>query len=339
MSDEKIEQVIDEDFVGSLKPEEIKEGEKKESKSDFEIEVVDDTPPEDRGRTPPEGDDDDEGFENDKEIAQYSERVQKRIKKLKYEWHEERRAKEAAARAEAEAIKAAQAALEEARRAKAEAERYRRMVEEGEPVLVEQAMSKIDLQLQQARREYKEAVDNFDGEKLAEVTAKMTELQAEKVRVASYANELKKRQQQAQQQTQQHVQATPQAQQQRPQVSRRAMQWFEKNRWWFGNDPEMTGYASGLHQAVVAKGVQPDSDEYYRQIDETMRKRFPEKFGGNETQAAATKPGNVVAPASREQKTAQKIRLTQSQVRVAKRLGLTPEQYARELLKMQSEGN
>jgi hypothetical protein len=118
----------------------------------------------------------------------------------------------------------------------------------------------------------------------------------------------------------------------------KALKWQESNEW-FGKDEEMTSLALGLHEKLVRSGISPTSDEYYRRIDTTMQKRFPEYFGDatldEETPAQRTKPSTVVAPATRST-APKKVRLTKTQVALAKKFGLTPEQYARETLKLEN---
>jgi hypothetical protein len=118
----------------------------------------------------------------------------------------------------------------------------------------------------------------------------------------------------------------------------KAMAWQEKNDW-FGKDEEMTSLALGLHEKLVRSGISPTSDEYYRRIDSTMQKRFPENFGDatldEDQPAQRTKPSTVVAPATRST-APKKVRLTKTQVALAKKFGLTPEQYARETLKLEN---
>jgi len=289
---------------------------------DFELEIVDDTPEEDRGRArraegaEPEIPDDDE-------IENYSESVQKRIKKLKYEFHEERRAREEASRLSDEAIAQAQ-------RATQEAERLRKMVNEGQTVLYSQAEGRVEAQLAAIKREYKEAYESGDSDKLLEAQEKLSTLQNEKYRLTQYKSQ-PQQQRQPQQQPAQQPQQRPQA----PKPTASALEWAEKNTW-FQKDPMMTSFVYGVHQDLVQnKGVQPDTDEYYRQIDKNMRKRFPENFeevSGDPSPRKAT----VVAPASRSSsKKPRKVRLTQTQVSLAKRLGLTNEQYAAQLMKEQ----
>jgi len=116
------------------------------------------------------------------------------------------------------------------------------------------------------------------------------------------------------------------------------MAWQQKNQW-FGKDEEMTSLALGLHEKLVRNGVDPSSDEYYRSIDSTMQKRFPENYGDTDTleeaKPAQRKPSTVVAPATRSTGP-KKVRLTKTQLASAKKFKLTPEQYARELIKTES---
>jgi hypothetical protein len=123
-----------------------------------------------------------------------------------------------------------------------------------------------------------------------------------------------------------------------PKPDSKAVAWQEKNDW-FGKDEEMTSLALGLHEKLVRSGVSPTSDDYYRRIDSTMQKRFPEYFGDatldEEKPAERTKPSNVVAPATRST-APKKVKLTKTQVALAKKFGLTPEQYARETLKLEN---
>ena len=127
-----------------------------------------------------------------------------------------------------------------------------------------------------------------------------------------------------------------------PALDPKAEAWKEKNPW-FGTDEEMTALALGLHEKLVRSGVDPRSDDYYDRVNATMRKRFPEAFEDAEEERTQTreaekptrtKPANVVAPVTRSSAPRQ-IRLTPTQVALAKKLGLSNEQYARELMKLE----
>ncbi len=296
-----------------------------ENNDDFEIEIVDDTPEEDRDKARrPEGKEPDIG--DDDEIASYSEGVQKRIKKLRYEFHEERRSKEEQARLAAEAVTAAKKLHEENLR-------LRRTLEEGEGVLINQAKQRLAVQVDQAKAAYKQAYELGDADAITEAQMKLNELQAEQHRVNSF------KPQRAPVTPAPAPQAQAQVQPQAPKPSQRAEEWQKKNSW-FGSDEEMTVYAMRVHERIVKEGVAPDSEEYYTQINQSVRRVFADKLGGEaEDRAPRRQAGNVVAPASRTTGgTPRKITLSQTQVSLAKRLGLTPQQYAAQLVKDSSNG-
>ena len=284
----------------------------------FEIEVVDDTPEEDRGK-PRRAEGADPKVPDDDEIQSYSEGVQKRIKQLKFEYHEERRAKEEAARLQEEALKYAQQVQQEN-------QRLLKTLEDGEGVLVNQAKGRVAAELDKAKAAYKAAYETGDPDALIEAQEKLTMLQNEKMRYENYKPQ--PRQQQAPQP--QYQQPTPQPN--RP--SERALQWAQRNDW-FEKDSEMTGYAYGLHEKLVKSGVAPDTEEYYNQIDNAVRRVFPDRFDdvSFEETAPQRQAGNVVAPAARSGKKPRKVQLTSTQVSLAKRLGLTNEQYAAPLMR------
>ena len=284
---------------------------------DFEIEVVDDTPDYDRGK-PRRADNAEAQVPDDDEIQSYSEGVQKRIKQLKFEYHEERRRKEEAARLQEEALRYAQ-------HIKAENDRLRKTLHEGEGVLVNQAKGRVTAELDKAKAAYKAAYESGDSDALIEAQERLTALQAEKMRYDSY-----RPQQPQPAQVPQYAQ--PQIQPPRPDA--KALDWAKRNPW-FEKDSEMTGYAYGLHEKLVRSGVDPRSDEYYNQIDRAVRRVFPDKFDDGQIEEVAPhrQAGNVVAPAARSGKKPRKVQLTSTQVALAKRLGLSNEQYAAQLMK------
>jgi hypothetical protein len=290
----------------------------KSEDEDFEIEVIDDTPEPDRGKAR-RADDSEAQVPEDDEIQSYSEGVQKRIKQLKFEYHEERRRKEEAARLQEEALRYAQ-------QVKAENDKLRKTLEEGEGVLVNQAKGRVAAELDKAKAAYKAAYEAGDSDALIEAQERLTALQTEKLRYDSY------RPQPRQAQTPAPEYTRPQPQPPRP--DEKAMSWAQKNTW-FERDSEMTGYAYGLHEKLVRSGVDPRSDEYYNQIDRAVRRMFPDRFdsGKIEETAPLRQAGNVVAPAARSGKKPRKVQLTSTQVALAKRLGLSNEQYAAQLLK------
>jgi hypothetical protein len=289
--------------------------------TEFEVDIIDDTPDEDKNK-PRRADDAEAQIPEDDEIANYSENVQKRIKQLKFEYHEERRRKEEAARLQDEAV-------DYARKVYEENQKLRKTLEEGEGVLVEQAKSRVEAELDRAKAAYKEAYETGDPDKLIDAQEKLNSLQNEKFRVESY----RPRPQQVQQEPVQ-LQRKPRV----PEPDAKTKAWASENEW-FGNDSEMTGYAFGVHESLVRQGINPQSqaDEYYNRIDQSMRQRFPDKFGGHQVEAAPVRQaGSVVAPAGRSAKKSRRVQLTSTQVALAKRLGLSAEQYAAQLLKESS---
>ena len=290
--------------------------------SAFEVEVVEDTAPEDKPRTEAT---DESNIPDDQEVANYSKDVQKRINKLKFEYHEEKRRKEEASKLQEEAITYAKKLSEEN-------ERLRKALEDGEGVLLDQARGRVDAELDKAKNAYKAAYETGDPDALIAAQESLTKLQNEKYRVDTYKP----------QKRQAVTPAAPPAQEQAPEIKKpdqKALDWNAKNEW-FGNDSEMTGYAFGVHEKLVKEGVHTSSDEYYQKIDEAMRRTFPDKFDVQEVEeeAPVRQTGSVVAPQSRSAKKPRRVQLTSTQVSLAKRLGLTAEQYAAQLLKESSNG-
>ena len=292
-----------------------------DASEDLELEIVDDTPEEDRGKARRAKDADPQIPEDD-EVANYSENVQKRFKQMKWEYHEERRAKEEAARLREEAVKYAQSVY-------AENQKLRQTLSQGENVLQDQAKRRVEAEIERARFNYKTAYESGDPDEIIKAQELLTQAQAEKMRLESYVpmHQYDPRQEQTT-----YIQPQPQ----QPKVKKpdaAALEWQNENQW-FGNDDEMTGYALGLHESLVKNGVNPNSPEYYDRIDESVRKRFPDKFDGQDIEVARSRQtGSVVAPAKRSAKKPRRVQLTSTQVALAKRLGLSPEQYAAQLLK------
>ena len=282
---------------------------------DYEVEIVDDTPEEDRDR-PRRADDAEPDIGDEEELTDVSKKVQNRINKLRYEYHEERRRKEEAERLREEALNVAKQAYEENQRLK-------QTLSQGEQVLVDQAKNRIEAQIKQAEVAYRNAYESGDSDQILLAQRQLNALEYERAKVSDY----RPKEYQPDPEPEffrQQTQAAPQV----PIPDAKAMAWAERNPW-FQKDPEMTSYAFGVHQKLVEQGYNPQTDAYYQQIDENVRKRFPENFGNSQ------RPGNVVAPAGRASKSPRKIKLTKTQVALAKRLGITPEQYAAQMLKEQ----
>lgn len=295
-----------------------------EDDTNVEIDIVDDTPAQDRDRKPLPKEMVEE-LEKD-ELTDYSERVKERMAQLKKVWHDERREKEAAAREREEAIRYAQVIQEENRRLKTN-------LTSGEQTYIQAVTSAAEKEMALAKRDYREAYDTGNTDAIIDAQQRMNEAQYKLTQVQNYRPQYEK----ALQDEQNNVYIQPE----RPQVpkpDRKALAWQDKNSW-FGQDEEMTSLALGLHEKLVRSGVDATSDEYYKTIDKTMRKRFPEYFGDDsldeETPAQRTKPSTVVASASRST-APKKVHLTKTQLALAKKFGLSPEQYARETLKLEN---
>ena len=294
--------------------------EKSEKENDgFEIEVVDDTPEQDKGK-PRRTDGSEPQIPSDDEIENYNENVQKRIKQLKFEFHEERRRKEEAARLQEEALRYAGQMQEEN-------DNLRKTLEEGEGVLVNQAKGRVSAEIDKAKTAYKTAYESGDSDALIEAQARLSELQVEKSKYDSYRPQPRPKPEIDPVYEQETIEP--------PRPSEMGMKWAEKNTW-FQNDPEMTGYAFGVHEKLIKSGIAPDTEEYYTKIDDAVRRVFPDKFDDGpiiEESAPQRQAGNVVAPAPRSGKKPRKVQLTSTQVSLAKRLGLSNEQYAAQLMK------
>ena len=291
---------------------------------DFDLEIEDDTPAQDRGREPlPQEVVDD--LEKDT-LDDYSDRVKQRLAQMKKVWHDERRAKESASREKDEAIRFAQQIAHENKRLKT-------TLSSGEQDYIRTIYGAVEQQFAVAQRDYREAYDSGNTDKIIDAQTRMNDAQLRLSQVQNYTPQFRNTIQEDQNEV--YIQQN----QPRPQVTKpdsKALSWQDKNTW-FGRDEEMTSLALGLHEKLVRNGIDPTSDEYYRRIDSTMQKRFPENFGDatlDEDTPAHRRPSTVVAPATRST-APKKVRLTKTQVALAKKFGLTPEQYARETLKLE----
>ena len=277
-----------------------------------EIEIVDDTPPEDRGRKPME---EPPKEVTDDELSKYDESVQKRIKHFTKGYHEERRAKETAQREKEEALRIAQTIAEENRTLKGS-------LHQGQSALLEQAKRVVTHEIETAERKFKEAYEAGDSDAMITAQREMNaaSLKADKV------NNFKPTPLQEEKfdvQTQQRQQA--------PAIDPKLSAWQDQNPW-FGSNKKLTAYALGLHEEVVDDGITVGSDAYYQRINADMRERFPDQFESEKSADANTQrqKSNVVAPATRST-APKKIVLTKSQVEIAKRLGVPLELYARKV--------
>ena len=294
-------------------PDELEE----ESKNEVEIEIEDDTPEEDRGRVPADPERV-KALEVDvDELDKYSKDAKDKMIQMKRVWNDERRRADTADRERAAAVEAAQTLFEENKRIKG-------ILNSGEKEYVDAVKTTTGLQLEMAKKAYKDAYDMGDTDKLLEAQEEMT-------RVAMQMDKIKNFKLPPLQEENFQVQREQYQQPARP--DDKVMEWQERNSW-FGQDEEMTASALGLHEKLKNSGVVVGSDEYYAKLDETMRRRFPESFE-EEAKEDAPRRSTVVAPATRTT-APRKVRLKTSQLAIAKKLGLTPEQYVRELLKLES---
>jgi hypothetical protein len=287
--------------------------------TDLKVEIVDDAPPEDKGRKPLPKEMVDE-LERD-DLEDYSDKVKKRISQARKAFHDERRAKEEATREREEAIRFAQAQMEENKRLK-------QQVGFGQKLYVQEATKSAEGELATAKAKLKEAFEAGNSEELANAQEALADA---KFKIKEY-----ERYKPSLQEPETPVQNTQQAQ--APRVDSKAEAWRQKNTW-FGADTEMTALALGLHEKLVRSGIDPSSDDYYEKIDSSIRRRFPENFGDENSEmerpTPRSKANSVVAPVTRSSAPRQ-VRLTASAVALAKRLGISPEQYAREVMKLEN---
>ena len=302
---------------------------------DLEVTIIDDTPQEDRRPAKaedasPEVDDD----VVDKEIADYSKRAADRISKIKYEYHEERRAKEAAARESKEAVARLQTMMSENQRLQA-------MVEQGGEVLNKQAHNNALWAKQNAQAEFKKAYEEGD----ADAMTKAQEMIARATLAEQQSNNMAEN---VQAQVTKNMPVQKQAEP-KQELDPEMKEWSSKNPWFMSTVPEhqeMSSYALTIDQRLRNQGVMPEKDaqKYYAEVDRYMRNEYPNFFGVQVDQTAEVvseagttkrQPSTVVASATRDSgnKKPSQVRLTQTQVKLARQLGISPEQYANQLLK------
>lgn len=303
---------------------EVQPVETKQAKSEIEIEIEDDTPTEDRGRRPmaepPEEVTDDE-------LSSYDEKVQARIKKFTRGYHDERRAKE-------EAIREREAAESFARKVFEENKRLQERLASGSELYVQQAKSVAEIELDSAKKKYKEAYEAGDPDLLAEAQAEISRATL-KLDKAENMQPLQVPEKDVQ---------LPQSSNLTPSMSERDREWFSANPW-FGPNDEMTATALGVHRRLIKENGEQyvGTRKYYEQVDAIMRRRYPEYFGSDDTPdeeeppRRAQKPATVVAPATRSTPP-DRIKLKASEVSTAKRLGVPLELYAQKVAELRKGG-
>jgi hypothetical protein len=303
-------------------PDELETKANKEEKVEYEIEgeteveVIDDTPEEDRGRSrmeePPKD------FAED-ELTKYDEGVRKRIQHFTKGYHEERRAKESAEREKEEALRIAQAVVEENKKLKGS-------LNTNQQALLEQAKKVVGNEVEKAKAKYKEAYESGDSDAIVDAQEALIAAKSKMERVNNFKP--------APLQEEKTEVQIPQQVTKQPPVDHKAMAWQSENKW-FGADDEMTSFALGLHTKLVKSGVDPQSNEYYEKLNSRVRQVFPDQFESEKPVNAPTLPKKSnVAPATRST-APKKIVLTQTQVNIAKRLGVPLDLYARKVAEEQ----
>ena len=306
------------DLMGNALTEPVSDVEETE---EVQVDIVDDRPEEDR--VSPRDTERGGGFDPDAEIEVEGGKASKRINQLRYEYHEERRAKEAAERMREEAVRYARQAATENQELKA-------LLHRGEEALLSEMSTRTDSDLDNARAKYKTAYEAGDSDALLKAQEALTTSQHDKFQVDRVRPALERA-------VEEPSAPAPVQSQAPPKVDENLRGWVQKNEW-FGKDSEMTSFAFGVHEKLVKGGMNPDNDpkEYYGKLDQRLREVFPGKFEngrGAEEPAASSRTSTVVAPAGRSSSKPRIVQLTSTQVSLAKRLGLSPEQYANQLLK------
>lgn len=296
----------------------------------IEIEIEDDTPEQDRGREPMPVEAVKKLEVEVDELDKYSAEAKEKMIQMKKVWHDERRAKEAASREREEAIRVAQQLLEENKKLK-------KAYSSGEQEYINTVKNATELELDVAKRGYKEALETGDSDRIVEAQSKLNAASIKADRVNNFKPS-------ALQEQENEVQI-PQLQEKTTAPDTKTREWTEKNTW-FGNKKSMTAYALGLHEELIDEYGKDfvSTDQYFKRIDTAVREAFPKYFDALEPQTQVeiedepqkaqpkAKPSTVVAPATRSTSSKQ-IKLAPRQVALARKLGLTPEQYAREFAK------
>jgi hypothetical protein len=310
---------------------EAKEATKQASASDeFEVEIEDDIPAQDRNRAPMAQPVDEV---TDEELASYDEKVQKRIKKFTRGYHDERRAKE-------EAIREREAAETFARQVYEENKRLQEQLANGSNAYIEQSKTVAEATLSAAEEKYRKAYETADADAMI----------AAQKEIAKATYQMEQAQKMRPVEVREPTVAPPPPTPAQPKLSQRTQDWLADNNDWFGKDEEMTSAAMGLDRKLQREygADYIGTEDYFRTIDRTMRKRFPEHFGSqNEDEAPSktaskpdevettrrAKPTTVVAPATRSTPP-NRIKLKASEAAIAKRLGVPIELYAKKVAEL-----
>ena len=250
-----------------------------------------------------------EETEEDPSLADYSEKVQKRIKRMTFQIKEAERRE--------------RAAVEYAKGLKNKYESIEKKFEDTDTNYLKEYDARIESEREKAKSELKNALDNNDTDQILEAQDKLTKLAVEKEKVSmSLADkETKKKEVESQP-------ANQAAEQPQPQISQRAQDWASENEW-FGSDRVLTSAAMGIHEDLLGEGIDAETDEYYNQINKRMKEYFPQKFATSTEEKTKAAPVQNVASVSRRSGGRKSVKLTKSQVVIAKKLGVPLEEYAK----------
>ena len=287
-------------------------GKTKEKEEDAEIEVVSDVPLEDRGRKPSEPPEEVTAAE----LGQYSDKVKKRIQHFSKGYHDERRAKETAQREREELERYAKKLLDDNQKLKSS-------VDKGHNALIASAKKQTESEVTLAKKQYREAYDSGQSDAIVEAQDVLTNANIRKDKVSNLRPRAE-----VPLQTGRNTVQSPEPAPERVPRDAKAETWRDGNSW-FGADDEMTAFALGLHTKLTKEGIDPRSDDYYGKIDTRMREVFPSQFddGIDDSGTPKKTSSNVVAPATRSI-APKKIRLTESQQTIARKLGVPLKKYA-----------
>ena len=315
---------IDEDDKG--KPESDIEVTYEEDSDEIKVEIKDDTPPADRN-VDPLPDDVKEALEKADSSEDYSHNVKTKFKQYKKAWHDERRLKESALREQNEALGIAQRILDENNKLK-------QLLQKGETELIDTYKNSAEMELDKAERNYKEAYDSGDSDQLLAAQKELVRAEMKLDKTKNFRPTV--------QAPENSVQTQQKPTQVQSQMDPKVASWVSDNQWFV--DPSKRGmrrYAEGVHEDLEERYGKAyiGTDEYFKSIDKEVRKRFPEEFDVEQNdeveKPTRTRTSTVVAPARRST-APKKVMLTKTQVGLAKKFGLTPEQYARELMKLEN---
>ena len=247
------------------------------------------------------------------DLEDYSEKVQKRIKRLTFQIKEAERRE--------------RAAVDYAKGLKNKYETAQNKYEETDTNYLKEYNARIDAEREKAKNALKQAYETQDTDAILEAQDTLTKLSVEKEKVSMTLQDKESRKKEVESQSAQEV-AQPDAPQ--PRISARAQQWAEDNEW-FGSDRVLTSAAMGIHEDLLQEGIDAESDEYYNQINKRMKEYFPQKFAQDTTEVkqATREPVQNVASVSRRSGGRKSVKLTKSQVVIAKKLGVPLEEYAK----------